>query len=269
MFFITEIFSTFNLTNSPPIILKKILLYILPFCFITACSNKIKVTSIQPSTIQLNTSSPEDTSITALIYPYKSVLDKEMNEVLIVSTEDAIKGQPESTLGNLVADISLIETNKVLAAKGEPLADVCMLNNGGLRTSLPKGDITVGKIFELMPFENEIVVLTMTGEKMAGMFYYIAKSNGMPLAGATLTIEDEKPTNILINGKPLDLTKTYRVATSDYLAGGGDKMRFFAQPIASESINTKLRDALINYMRDEHKKGNSLNPKKDGRIKSN
>lgn len=229
----------------------------------------MQVTSIQPSSIPLNSASPEDETIKNLIDPYKSVLDNEMNEVLILSKAEAVKGQPESSLGNLIADITLNESNNILEKKNLPAADICMLNNGGLRTSLPEGKITVGKIFELMPFENEIVILTLSGEKTAGLFNYIAKSNGMPLAGATLTIVDEKPEQILIGGKAFDPSKTYRVATSDYLAGGGDKMRFFSEPMAYQVLNVKLRDAIINYMRVENKKGNTLNPKTDGRIKSN
>jgi 2',3'-cyclic-nucleotide 2'-phosphodiesterase (5'-nucleotidase family) len=229
----------------------------------------MKVTSIQPSSIQVNNSTQEDESIKSLIEPYKSVLDNEMNEVLIKSKAEAVKGQPESALGNLIADITLAETNRILQAKNLPQADISMLNNGGLRTSLPEGNITVGKIFELMPFENEIVVLTLSGEKAMGLFKYIAKSNGMPLAGATLEIKDENAENIKINGNAFDPNKTYRVATSDYLAGGGDKMRFFSEPISYQILNVKLRDAIINYLRAENKKGNLLNPKTDGRIKSN
>jgi 2',3'-cyclic-nucleotide 2'-phosphodiesterase (5'-nucleotidase family) len=249
-------------------ILKKLTLASAILCSIFSCNPKMQVTSIQPTSIQLDKSSPEDESIKSLIEPYKSVLDNEMNEVLIVSNSEAIKGQPESSLGNLIADITLAESNTILTKKNLPEADICMLNNGGLRTSLPEGNINVGKIFELMPFENEIVVLTLSGEKTLGLFNYIAKSNGMPLAGATLTIADENPENILIGGKTFDQTKTYRVVTSDYLAGGGDKMRFFSEPLAYQVLNVKLRDAIINYMRTENKKGNTLNPKTDGRIKS-
>lgn len=249
--------------------MKKLVSFLIIALIFNACSNKMQVTSIQPSSIQLNNTSAEDEAIKALIEPYKSVLDNEMNEVLINSNAEAVKGQPESTLGNLIADITLWESNNILQKKNLPLADICMLNNGGLRTSLPEGKINVGKIFELMPFENEVVVLTLSGEKAQGLFKYIAKSNGMPLSGATLEIKDENAENIFIGGKAFDPSKTYRVVTSDYLAGGGDKMRFFNEPIAYQVLNVKLRDAIINYMRAENKKGNSLNPKTDGRIKSN
>lgn len=235
---------------------------------LNACSNKLQVSHIQPSTIQLNNKSPEDEKINALIEPYKKVLDNEMNEVLIKSNAEATKGQPESSLGNLISDITLAESNKILQQSNDTPADFCMLNNGGLRTSLPEGNITLGKIFELMPFENEIVVLTLSGEKTLNLFKYIAHAKGVPLAGATFEIKDENPENIIINGHAFDISKNYRVATSDYLANGGDKMRFFSNPIAKQTLNIKLRDAIVNYMRYENKKGNTLNPKKDGRIKN-
>jgi 2',3'-cyclic-nucleotide 2'-phosphodiesterase (5'-nucleotidase family) len=144
-----------------------------------------------------------------------------------------------------------------------------MLNNGGLRTSLPEGNITVGKIFELMPFENDMVVLTLSGSKTRGLMNYIAKSNGQPVSGLSMNIINEKPKQVMIGGQEFDSLKTYRIVTTDYLASGGDKMRFFSEPISYQTLNTKLRDAIMNYMRDENKKGNMLNPKTDGRIKSN
>lgn len=245
--------------------MKKILL-VISIAIISSCAAKFHLNEIKPSTNAIDTKTPEDAEIAALIAPYQSKLNGEMNAVLIQSDDEAIKGQPEGKLGNLIADITLAQTNVVLKAQNKPLADICMLNNGGLRTSLPKGDITMGKIFELMPFENEIAILTLSGEKTEGLFNYIAIAKGMPLAGARLVIKDEKPTQITINGQPFDKTKTYRVATSDYLAGGGDKMRFFAAPLAYEMANKKLRDAIADYMEEENKKGNTLKPKLDGRI---
>ena len=109
-------------------------------------------------------------------------------------------------------------------------ADICLLNNGGLRTTLPKGNITKGRIFELMPFENELVVLTISGEKTQGLFDFLARVNGMPLAGAEMGIDNKNPVSIIIGGEAFDPGKTYRVLTSDYLAEGGDKMRFFLDP---------------------------------------
>ena len=233
------------------------------------CKSTSSVTRIEPSAVQMNSASEEDPAILSIIDPYKSTLEKEMTSVLCISEDEAVKGQPEGKLGNLIADITLNRTNEYLKELGLAPADICMLNNGGLRTSLPKGEITMGKIFELMPFENMIVVLTMSGEQTLEMFKYIAGANGVPLAGARLKIENEKPKDITINGVPFDPNKSYRVVTSDYLAGGGDKMRFFNNPAEKKLLNRKLREAIAEYMLMEGKKGNKLQPKLDQRIISN
>lgn len=248
---------------------KKLLIVTALITQLFACQSSVKVSSIQPSSIQINANSAEDEAIKNLIEPYKSVLDNEMNEVLVKSSAEAVKGQPESSLGNLIADITLHQCNQILQKKNLPLADICMLNNGGLRTSLPQGNITVGKIFELMPFENDMVVLTLSGSKTLGLMNYIAKSNGQPVSGLSMNIINEKPKQVMIGGQEFDSLKTYRIVTTDYLASGGDKMRFFSEPISYQPLNTKLRDAIMNYMRAENNKGNMLNPKTDGRIKSN
>lgn len=246
---------------------KKISL-VIPFYLLlfVSCSQQAKLVKTEKGNVQLNKDQKPDSSIQAIINPYKAPLDAEMNDVLIISDAIAIKGDPESTLGNLVADIVLIKTNEKYKAKFNESVDFCLLNKGGLRTSLPKGDITVGKVFELMPFENEIVVLTLSGKKTQEMFDYIAYNKGMPFAGIKMGIRDTGAVNMLVNGKPFDINKNYKIVTSDYLSAGGDKMRFFNKPIAIDTIKYLMRNALIDYMREEGKKGKTLQPKLDGRI---
>lgn len=228
-----------------------------------ACgSSKLAVKKIDTNAIALNKNSEEDKEMLDMINPYKQQIDKEMNEVLISSPKAATKGQPEGELGNLVSDIVLAKANE----RSKQKVDMCMLNNGGLRSALPAGDITLGKVFELMPFENEMVVVTLEGQKVQEMLNYAASNGGMPLAGLTAEIKDTTAINIKIGGEAFDISKSYRVATSDYLAGGGDKMKFFKNPISLEVTKLKIRDAIIEYMREENKKGNKLNPHKDGRF---
>ncbi len=231
-----------------------------------ACSTPPKLVKSEKAAVQLNKNQQADSSILAMINPYKAPLDAEMNDVLIISEAEAVKGDPESTLGNLVADIVLIKANEKYKLKYSEGVDFCLLNKGGLRTSLPKGEITVGKVFELMPFENEIVVLTLSGKKTQEMFDYIAYNKGMPFSGLKMGISDTAAVDMLVNGKPFDINKTYKIVTSDYLSAGGDKMRFFNHPIAIDTIKYLMRTAMIDYMREENKKGKTLQPKLDGRI---
>ena len=134
------------------------------------CTNGAKITSVDTSYIQFSAESTpvDDPVMVALIEPYKSKLDKDMNAVLAQCELDMFKSTPEGVLGNFIADLALVKTNQYCKEMGLPAADVCLLNNGGLRTTLPKGPIYKKRIFELMPFENELVVLTISGEKMQG-----------------------------------------------------------------------------------------------------
>jgi 2',3'-cyclic-nucleotide 2'-phosphodiesterase (5'-nucleotidase family) len=142
-----------------------------------------------------------------------------------------------------------------------------MLNNGGLRTSLPAGAISKGKIFELMPFENMLVVLTISGAQMKNLLAYIGKSKGVPVSGMQMKIDSEGGVKqVMIGGLPFDENKNYRVATSDYLAGGGDKMGFFKNPVSNELLSRKLRDALIEEMVMLQQQGKKLEPVLDKRI---
>jgi 2',3'-cyclic-nucleotide 2'-phosphodiesterase (5'-nucleotidase family) len=238
-------------------------------CFLAvACAHHPQLTSVQTGTIELNASadSGADTSILRTIAPYKSGLDKEMNEVLIVSESAFSKGEPEGELGDLVADIILEEAAKKYAAKDNIPLQFCVLNNGGLRVPLPKGEITRGKAFELMPFENEMVVLTLTGQQTKQLFDFIAAKNGMPVSGIKMGIKNSTAVNVLVNGVPFDPARNYTLVTSDYLANGGDKMDFFKSAARTVPLGYKLRDAIIDNFKELHQQGKTLKAKTDGRI---
>jgi 2',3'-cyclic-nucleotide 2'-phosphodiesterase (5'-nucleotidase family) len=211
---------------------------------------------------------PIDSTITEqqqakqLIEPYKIALDSEMNEVLVISAIEfpKEKSKPETLLGNLVADLSLeIITKKFPETK----IDFCLLNNGGLRTSLPSGEITRGKIFELMPFDNELVVVSMTTKKAKELLQYLYNVGGQPVSGRILDFNSS--VDSVFN--QLNWTTSVKILTTDYLATGGDKMDFFLNPIKMESTGIKLRDAIIEYCISEHKKGKQLTSQLDGRIR--
>ena len=215
----------------------------------TAKSNTIKIDS--------TLSSLESTE--TFIQPYKESLDAEMNEVLVYSEKAMIKGTPESELGNFVADLSL----KIITEKyPESNINFCLLNNGGLRTSLPQGAITRGKIFELMPFDNELVIVTLTKEKAKDLIQYLYNIGGQPISGNRLIFTSS--VDDVFN--QLNFGSTFNVVTTDYLANGGDKMDFFLNPIKIENTQLKLRDAIIEHCIEEQKKGNKITSALDGRI---
>jgi len=218
------------------------------------------------TSIQLDSNTTKNKQINDLIKPYKIKLDAEMNEILVISADEFPKerGKSETKLGNLVADLSLEIANKLYKLTNRDSIDFCLLNFGGLRTSLPKGEITRGKIFELMPFENELVVVTINKSTLDDIKLYLYNVGGQPISGTEFVLRsylkvDEMLNNVAPEGQ-------LKILTSDYLANGGDKMNFFLNPIKTESVGIKLRDAIIQYCKEQHKKGKQLTGKIDRRI---
>jgi 2',3'-cyclic-nucleotide 2'-phosphodiesterase (5'-nucleotidase family) len=185
---------------------------------------------------------------------------------VIAKSEDAlVKADVESTLGNFFCDAVIYETKKLLG-KDSSMLDVAIFNKGGLRNSLPKGNITIGNIFELMPFDNEVVLLKLSGSQFKDMCYKIVEKGGIPIGGMRLIMKGTTPTDITINGKAFDETKEYWVVTSDYLANGGDSYNFFKNAKERKIMNVLLRNMIINYCEDITKLDQTIKPKLDGRI---
>lgn len=208
-----------------------------------------------------------DNTVVQTYLPYKKILEKDMNRVISVSEVEMTKGKPESYLTNFLGDLLLYEGKKVASERGLSYApSVSYFNYGGIRTYIPKGKITVGKIYELMPFENQMVFVQLSGTQMHEFLNYIASKGGDSLGGARFTISGDKAENITIEGKPLNPSKKYWLVTNDYVAGGGDGLEVLTQ--RSDFLNTgeKIRDIIISYMEEQQAEGKPLTAKLDGRI---
>jgi len=186
----------------------------------------------------------EDPALLALVAPYRAEMEGEMSRVIGRASETLTKSQPEGVLGNMAADAMLF----ALAHSGAEPADVAITNNGGLRVPLNAGPITVGRVFELMPFENMLVVLEMPADSVVALAHDLARAGGEPVAGISLAIRDTEAADILIGGAPIEPGRTYRIATSDYLANGGGNMPTLWADYPRETPDLKLRDAFITYI---------------------
>ena len=144
--------------------LKFLIISIVAF-LLTACSVQYNLQShIETS---FDVSAESDSASLSIIAPYKAGIDSVMNEVLCISEIDMTKGKPESLLGNFVTDLCLQQYSDI--------ADICVMNNGGLRSSLTKGKITRGDIYTLMPFENKLVILELDKKSYLELLQYIIK----------------------------------------------------------------------------------------------
>lgn len=187
---------------------------------------------------------PDDPAVAELIAPYREAVSQKMSETLAFSSVPMERGEPEGLLGALACDLVLARAR---AATGLPV-DGCVLNNGGLRRGLAVGRITLGDIYEVMPFDNEIVVLRFNREQMQALADQIAGAGGEPIAGFGFRISGKRAQDLQVAGGSLT-DRDYFIATSDYLSGGGGAMAMLWE--AQETIPTgiAIRDALIDGLR--------------------
>lgn len=215
--------------------------------------------------IAMSDSIATDQVLDRVIMPYRDSLELTMNTVLVMNHEPLTRGIPESTLGNLIADLLLERALMEMPDSIRPL--ICLINIGGLRVDLPKGPITVGKVFELMPFENEIDIVKLSPEKAREMMDYLKEVGGQPIAGFSVSGKMANVPKLLdMEGRPIELKDHVFVVTSDYLAEGGDKMDFFKDPMARIRTGIKIRDAIIDDFRTLGLAEHELNATLDGRI---
>ncbi len=205
----------------------------------------------------------EDSSMVALLAPYKVEMEAKMGVVLGHADQELLKQKPESTLGNWVADVT---HKKCEAYLGEPI-DFAVGNYGGMRIfRLAPGPITRGKIFELMPFDNNLVVMTIKGSLVQLLLARIAEAGGWPISySVRMKIEEGKPQDILINGKALEENRIYKVGLTDFVANGGDQC-FFLEEAPRINLKKKLRDAMMEVVAEEEAKGKGINAQLEGRI---
>jgi len=246
--------------------LKKILFACIILISATSCSCKIWTITQETSVkipIDSTTEVLADKKYETYLQPIKQKVDAQMNEVIGQAAETMKGHAPESLLSNFSADVYLQAASEYLGEK----VDISVVNLGGLRTVVTAGNITVGKVFELMPFENELVIVWIKGDKLQQLLNYFASVGGEGVSGLRMEIQNEKAVEISIYGQPLNTEKLYSIATNDYLAGGNDKMLQLAQYEKRVNTGIKVRNMLLDYIKNETKKGNKIQSKLDGRIK--
>ena len=208
----------------------------------------------------------EDPAIAALITPYHDQVTAQMQEVLGTAPAPLVKSPGESPLANFVADL---QRERASQALGQPVA-LGVMSNGGLRAGFAAGPVTLGAVFELMPFENELVVLDAPGAVVQQLFDYAAHVK-MAVSGATYAVTfDGQPRDIRIGGQPFDANqdRLWSIALSDYLATGGDNMAFF-KPLPLRRTNVLLRTAIADHIRALTKAGQPVTAKVEGRVRGN
>ena len=232
----------------------KLFVIFLTLFLVASCSKQnYYVTKITGGKFPITEKENQVPQIENFIKPYREHINKDLDSILAYCplTLDKSNGKWQTTIGNLMADVSLMRGNLVFEARENKKIDICLLNSGGIRSILPKGNITARNAFEIMPFENSMVVIALKGEQVNEMVdFLIADKKPHPLSGITFTIDkNNQSKSILVQGKPLQKETVYYVGTNDYLSDGGDNMNFFKKGVQKFDLDYKLRNILIDYFK--------------------
>ncbi|PNQ72689.1 hypothetical protein C1T31_11140 [Hanstruepera neustonica] len=235
--------------------------------FLSSCKHDTwKLNSIEGKQISITDTLKTDTAIDSFIQPYRTHLNKNLDSVIsyAVDTYSKSDGELNTAIGNLFADVIYEQTNPVFNSRTGKNIDMVLVNHGGIRAIISKGNITMRTAYEIMPFENSIVVVAMKGDKVQELVSYLLKAKrAHPISKLQIKVdEDFNLIDANINGISIDLKKTYYVATNDYLYNGGDRMTFFQPNDSLYVMDYKIRNALLDYFL----KTDTINPKIDDRF---
>ncbi len=244
---------------------------VLMFIFLSlfSCVSKPShLRSIRAEKIVVDSTVGEDRKMTEMITPYKQKLDKEMNKVLAYSKgdyyKDMIDENGETAIGDFLADLCAVRGDSVFYRMTGKRIDFCLLNYGGIRDGIARGEVKVNTAYQIMPFENSMVVVELTYDKLNELLTYLAES-GKPHPFSkelSFRIENKKWVDAQLHAEKLDQRKHYLVLTSDYLQHGGARMYFFKDPVRLYTLNYKIRDAIL----DEFRTKDTLELRTDGRL---
>ncbi|MBL4939756.1 MAG: 5'-nucleotidase C-terminal domain-containing protein [Lutibacter sp.] len=248
--------------------MKKIFISFFTIILFFSCKNEPQhLVIIKGKQLPITEEITSSKAIETVIEPFKKKVKKEMNVVLSFAPKDLNRhdGKLESSLGNLMADLCQEKANLVFNTKTGKNIDFAMFNFGGIRAGISKGEITTRNAFQLMPFENNLVVVELSSEKIIELVnYLINEKRAHPLSKDITLVITKNGYDLRIKNSPIENSKTYFVLTSDYLQKGGDNMKFFNNPISLFKTDYKVRNAIIDYL----KENDTIKVKLDGRFRS-
>lgn len=231
-----------------------------------SCKTSVKLSKIEGENININENLETKTGIDQFIQPYRENINRDLDSVLAyaVDTYSKTDGHLNTAIGNLMADIVYSQADPVFYKRTGKHIDFVLLNHGGIRSIMSKGPVSKRTAFELMPFENSIVVSQLPGSYVKQLLTYLQQAmRAHPISKLKVVLD--KDGNIVessINGTPIDFNKTYYIATNDYLISGGDGMTFFEGGEELIVLDYKIRNALIDYFM----KTDTINPVVDDRF---
>lgn len=234
--------------------------------FISCKKAPLETVRIEAENIPVTNEIISESAIDSFLKPYKAHIEKEMNTILSYTPVNLTRtdGNLESSLGNLMADLSYELANPIFKKRTGNTIDFVLFNYGGIRAGIDKGNITNAHAFKLMPFENTFVVAELSREKLEELIsFLIDKKLAHPLSRQVQLTVLKNGFDLKINNIDYKKKDSYFILTSDYLQNGGDDMTFFKNPLTLHKLDYKVRNAIIDYF----KKTDTIKVALDGRFK--
>jgi len=229
------------------------------------------VTAATGDTILLDASVAEDEAIKARVAELAGPIE-ELKTTVVAETAEAIDGERgacravECTMGNLVADA-------MLARVADQGIEIAIQNGGGLRASIDAGEVTMGEVLTVLPFQNTLSTFFVSGativealengvsqiEEGAGRFPQVA---GMSFAFDASAAPGSRISDVMVGGAPIDPEKTYGVVSNNYVRNGGDGYKMFVDAENVYDFGPDLADVTAEYLAENA----PYQPYTDGRI---
>ena len=214
------------------------------------------------STFDKNADVPIETYINHL----KQEKDIKMDEIIGVSKSVLTSYSPASPLSNLLVDMLFEWGNQYLESKKMAQADMALLNFGGIRAPLPQGNVTVGDIFKIAPFDNTVTFVYIKGSELKKMFDTFSERKNTPMANVKITYYFNRIKSLTIGDNPLDPDKIYTIVTINFLALGGDGLINNMNIESVTYLEKQVRDVYIEEIKKKTAQGLEIESKMDRRI---
>jgi len=225
-----------------------------------SCNTTYHPESLRFTDYSVEGKSVADTTYGKYLKPFRDSMDIVMNEVVgNIAVKMDVK-RPVTTLGNFLSDAFVYMAKE----KFDPSASISYLGLGSIRRAyIDAGPVTRGAIFEVMPFDNLMVLITVKGDLLKKFIEDMEEGGGV--SGFTMTIKDKKVTNILVSGKEIDLNAEYTLVSSDYYANNPN-MSWFYSKAKRKDTQYLIRDAIMDYVKIMNSKSIPIGTELENRI---
>ena len=241
-------------------------LFVCIFCIFVNAQNKNYNFQYEIIKIDSTFDTDADLTIETFMSYLKQEKDHKMNQFIGVSKEVLVSFSPMSPLSNLLVDMLFEWGNNYLLQNKLEKADIALLNFGGIRAALPQGNLTVGDLFQIAPFDNTVAFVSVKGSELRKIFDGFSEKRNAPMANVQTIYQNGRLISFTIGEAPLEDDRIYTIVTINFLALGGDD---FLRPITPESvtfIDKAVRDVFIEEIRRKTVQGIEIEGVIDNRV---